>query len=181
MASTDRRFAPYLTVLLAITLAACSVVGPRSSPLPQDGPTVIDIYRQHMETEGVGGTRSPRDQLPLRPVDDDTISFERRASLDPLQQRFERLPNPDLVMHIYPHLSKGRYPVPGYVTVFPMYERVEYALPGEVAPRRSRAGDANRLPTAADEREAPAAAVVRTADSSCKSTTTNKTTSCSKP
>ncbi|HET9641887.1 MAG TPA: hypothetical protein VFP68_00665, partial [Burkholderiaceae bacterium] len=42
---------------------------------------------------------------------------------------------PDLVMHVFPHLARGRYPVPGYVTVFPMYERVEYAMPGEAAPR----------------------------------------------
>ena len=41
-------------------------------------------------------------------------------------------------MLVFPHLAKGRYPVPGYATVFPMYESVHYALPGEVAPRRNR-------------------------------------------
>jgi hypothetical protein len=36
-------------------------------------------------------------------------------------------------MYIFPHLSGSeRTPVPGYVTTFPFYERVEYALPGEV-------------------------------------------------
>lgn len=39
----------------------------------------------------------------------------------------------------YPHLAKGKYPVPGYVTVFPMYDTVEYALPGEVEQEDSQA------------------------------------------
>jgi hypothetical protein len=42
------------------------------------------------------------------------------------------VPNPDLVMVVYPHLARGKYPVPGYVTTFPMYDEVIYALPGEV-------------------------------------------------
>ena len=40
------------------------------------------------------------------------------SALEPLRQRFARVPNPDLVMVVYPHLAKGKYPVPGYVTVF---------------------------------------------------------------
>lgn len=50
----------------------------------------------------------------------------------PLQQRFARVPNPDLVMVVFPHMNKQNYPVPGYVTVFPMYEQTLYALPGEI-------------------------------------------------
>ena len=50
---------------------------------------------------------------------------------------FPRLPNPSLVMYVFPHLAGAeRTPVPGYATTFPLYERVEYALPGEVATPR---------------------------------------------
>ncbi len=65
-----------------------------------------------------------------------------------MQQRFARLANPDLVMVVYPHLAKGKYPVPGYVTVFPMYEQTEYALPGEVQEdlQRGRAAVQGRSP-----------------------------------
>ena len=43
---------------------------------------------------------------------------------------FPRLPNPTLVMYIFPHLAgDAGAPVPGYTTAFPMYEQVEYALP----------------------------------------------------
>ena len=35
-------------------------------------------------------------------------------------------------MYVFPHLSGSEsVPVPGYSTVFPLYQRVHYALPGE--------------------------------------------------
>ena len=41
-------------------------------------------------------------------------------------------PNPDLLLYVYPHLSgTEQAPVPGYSTVVPFYQRVQYALPGE--------------------------------------------------
>ena len=49
-----------------------------------------------------------------------------------MSSQFPRLPNPDLVMYVFPHLvGAGSVPVPGYSTVFPFYERVQYAMPGE--------------------------------------------------
>lgn len=41
------------------------------------------------------------------------------------------LPNPDMVMYLYPHLADGNTPVPGYSTVFPFYSQTQYAMPGE--------------------------------------------------
>ncbi|OTJ42765.1 conjugal transfer protein, partial [Pseudomonas aeruginosa] len=39
---------------------------------------------------------------------------------------------PDLVMYVFPHLAgSDPAPVPGYTTVFPFYQRVQYAMPGE--------------------------------------------------
>ena len=36
-------------------------------------------------------------------------------------------------MYVFPHLAGSeRVPVPGYATTFTLYERVEYAMPGEV-------------------------------------------------
>ena len=49
-----------------------------------------------------------------------------------LEALFPRLANPDLVIYVYPHLAtRTRAPIPGYSTVIPLYERVEYRLPGE--------------------------------------------------
>lgn len=131
--------------LMALLLAGCSVTGSRESPINEvtrGSPTVVDIYRGQTEggTQGDGARReaAPQERLrsqsqarPIAPGDGNTQRYW--SALEPLQQRFARVPNPDLVMVVYPHLAKGKYPVPGYVTVFPMYEQTQYALPGEVA------------------------------------------------
>ncbi|HAT6803620.1 TPA: TIGR03751 family conjugal transfer lipoprotein [Citrobacter freundii] len=58
-------------------------------------------------------------------------SYTRTAAYE-IQATFKRLPNPDMVMYVYPHLTGGEsVPVPGYTTVFPFHTRVKYALPGE--------------------------------------------------
>ena len=131
-------------------LTGCSVAGPRQSPLPHDGPTMVEIYRQHMDEEGAPSRARSNANAAAGAVATDVLGPD--AGLDgahdsahdttnPLTDRFQRLPNPDLVMHVYAHLADGKYPVPGYVTVFPMYESVQYALPGEVAPRVARSPD----------------------------------------
>ena len=62
----------------------------------------------------------------------DYLEYTRttRSELDNL---FPRLDNPDMVIYVYPHLAtRTRAPIPGYTTVIPLYERVEYRLPGEL-------------------------------------------------
>jgi conjugative transfer region lipoprotein (TIGR03751 family) len=55
-----------------------------------------------------------------------------RTAMNEIHSLFPRLPNPDLVLYVYPHLSgTEQAPVPGYATVFAFYQRVQYALPGE--------------------------------------------------
>lgn len=137
MAWIERMHQATAVALCVATLGGCSVMGPRGSPLPQDGPDMLSVYRGHMASEGQDAD-AIRERLPRRLADDDQLRTQRRTDISSLQQRFQRLPNPDLVMSVFPHLAKGRYPVPGYVTVFPMYETVEYAMPGELAGRSAR-------------------------------------------
>lgn len=55
-----------------------------------------------------------------------------RTAANEIRVLFPRLPNPDIGIFIYPHLAtRNEVPVPGYATVIPLYERVQYALPGE--------------------------------------------------
>jgi conjugative transfer region lipoprotein (TIGR03751 family) len=102
---------------------------------------MAEIYRQHM----TGQRSRPPDGAALPSPHDDgrsQIGRHQRAVADEMDGRFARLPNPDLVMYVTPHLSpNGRYPVPGYSTVFSMYETVEYAMPGEVPVRRAAASE----------------------------------------
>lgn len=56
-----------------------------------------------------------------------------RSALTELDNLFPRHDNPDIVVYVYPHLAtRSRAPIPGYTTVVPLYERVEYRLPGEI-------------------------------------------------
>ena len=55
-----------------------------------------------------------------------------RTAENEIKSQFHRLPNPDLVMYVFPHLAGSEpVPVPGYSTVFPFYRQLQYALPGE--------------------------------------------------
>lgn len=139
--------------MLCIALAGCAS-GSKVSTLPSDGPTMAEVYRQHM----AGQQSAPADGA-IRPQggEEDLSQAGRyqRTVADEIDNRFARLPNPDLVMYVTPHLSaNGRYPVPGYSTVFPMYETVEYAMPGEAPVRRVAAEPAVpvRAQTAAAEK-----------------------------
>lgn len=59
------------------------------------------------------------------------IDYTRSVATE-LDNLFPQLDNPELVIYVYPHLAtRTRTPIPGYSTVLPLYERVEYRLPGE--------------------------------------------------
>ncbi len=117
-------------VLISLLMIGCA--SSKESVLPQDGPTMKAIYDQHMANtrltnESSRATRS----LPQAGIEH-YAGFVREAANE-IDTVFPRLANPTLVMYIFPHLSGDeRSPVPGYVTSFPFYEKVEYALPGEV-------------------------------------------------
>ena len=60
-------------------------------------------------------------------------SYTRNAENE-IEQQFKRLPDPDLVMYVFPHLvGRDPVPVPGYSTVFPFYAQVHYAGLGDRA------------------------------------------------
>ena len=97
------------------------------------------IYDAHMRELGAQDPTVVRGALGTRPInsgEEDLHGYTREA-FNELDVTFPRLPNPSLVMYVFPHLAGAeRTPVPGYATTFPLYERVEYALPGEVATPR---------------------------------------------
>ena len=70
---------------------------------------------------------------PLHSDSQDLAGFTREAANE-LQVKFPRLPNPELVLYVFPHFSPKGRPIPGYTTSFLLYEKDEYALPGEITP-----------------------------------------------
>ena len=60
----------------------------------------------------------------------DSLALYTREAATEIATRFPRVPNPTLVMYVFPHLARDM-PIPGYVTTFPTWESAPYALPGE--------------------------------------------------
>jgi len=124
------------TPLLTLALAGCAS---KDTLLPPGDHSMLDLWRVHTSSvQGAEARLSEARQQVRRPlsVADEHPSSGTRADLrqraQVLNQQFPRLPNPDLVMYVFPHLAgEESVPVPGYSTVFPLYRHVPYALPGE--------------------------------------------------
>lgn len=116
---------------LVLLISACSTS--KDELLPHGNQTMMDVWEQG--TSGASGRQlvEARQALrrPLELGQTDKNAFNRTAQNE-IYSQFKRLPNPDLVMYVFPHLAgSDPAPIPGYSTVFPLYQRVQYAMPGE--------------------------------------------------
>ncbi|MCU7870804.1 MAG: TIGR03751 family conjugal transfer lipoprotein [Candidatus Thiodiazotropha sp. (ex Lucinoma borealis)] len=119
--------------LISLVLSGCAST--KDAVLPQDSPSMKGIYEGHIEEMNARDPQVARGELGNRPIltGDAALQGYTREAFNEIDVLFPRLPNPTLVMYVFPHLAgEAHAPVPGYATAFPMYEQVEYALPGEV-------------------------------------------------
>ena len=119
--------------LISLVLAGCAST--KDNVLPQDGPSMKAIYDGHMQAMNARNPQAIRRELGNRRLATGEAALQgyARDAFNEIDVLFPRLPNPTLVMYVFPHLAgQMKAPVPGYATAFPMYEQVEYALPGEV-------------------------------------------------
>jgi conjugative transfer region lipoprotein (TIGR03751 family) len=139
-----RRSTNFAVLGVVATLMYMTGCATRKEKLLPHGPaTMLDVWTQNT-AGGLTNIRPSRVladaraslRRPLTPADRDaavadTMTYTRNAENE-VDRLFVRLPNPDLIMYVFPHLAGEQpVPVPGYSTVFPLYEHVEYALPGE--------------------------------------------------
>jgi len=122
---------PFHYPLTAIVLTSSLLLAGCSSQqlIPGDGPNMLDVYERHMTD------MAPAPNM-LREVQDerrDLAAYTRTAGTE-LNALFPKLPNPELVMYVFPHLTAKGRPVPGYTTSFTQFEADQYAMPGEIAP-----------------------------------------------
>ncbi|MBF2783835.1 TIGR03751 family conjugal transfer lipoprotein [Klebsiella pneumoniae] len=120
-------------LLAALWLAGCSTS--KEQLLPRGDSTMLDLWQQksgspQMTAEARAVLRRDLNDVERNAQPAVAESYSRDANSE-IQQQFPRLPNPDLVMYVFPHMTVGNVPVPGYSTVFPFYSQVQYALPGE--------------------------------------------------
>ncbi|VVM79924.1 hypothetical protein PS664_02230 [Pseudomonas fluorescens] len=115
---------------LGVGLGGCSTSS--EELLTHNGSSMLEVWNQQAN-QSARQLSEARWALrrPLIPSEASSTSYTRTAQTE-IYRQFKRLPNPDLVMFVFPHLAgNDPVPVPGYSTVFPFYQRVQYALPGE--------------------------------------------------
>ncbi len=66
-----------------------------------------------------------------RPINNDLVGYTRTAANES-QVLFPELPNPRLVMYVYPHITAENSPIPGYSVPLYFYEEPQFAMPGEI-------------------------------------------------
>jgi len=132
---------------LALAVAVAALGGCATSKeelLTHGDRDMMDIWRRETGDGGGAGQVARRQLLDARQslrrplTDEDTRAAPAeqgrytRTARNEINRQFQRLSNPDLVMYVFPHLAgTDPVPVPGYTTVFPLYQRVQYAMPGE--------------------------------------------------
>lgn len=112
-------------LLAALWLAGCSTS--KEQLLPPGDSTMLDLWQQksgspQMTAEARAVLRRDLNDVERNAQPAVAESYSRDANSE-IQQQFPRLPNPDLVMYVFPHMTVGNVPVPGYSTVFPFYSR----------------------------------------------------------
>jgi len=128
---------PLMLIAAAIALAGCATS--KDKLLLHGGQTMQDIWQHNADGGNQMTIRQLLDarQSLRRPLTETDLSETAqipytRTAANEIYRQFQRLPNPDLIMYVFPHLTGTEaVPVPGYTTVFPLYQRVQYAMPGE--------------------------------------------------
>ena len=151
-----------LPILISgLVLGGCSTT--KEKLLPQHGLTMLEIYEGHLDRVGQGSVRpsgtqqtdcedpgnceapavpdliQARAELAARTADRqyvELVGYTRQVHNE-IEVLFPTLPNPTLLMYVFPHLAgEEKMPIPGYATSFSMYSKTEFALPGEVSQQR---------------------------------------------
>lgn len=130
---------------LTLLLTGCS-----SAPnvLPDRGEDIKTVYGKHIAGEihaNSAASQNTEQSDPQQTVSPIQIQHQRslgnqdvniegfvRDQKKEIESLFPLLPNPQLVMFVFPHLSPKGHPVPGYSVPFRFYAKDEYAMPGEI-------------------------------------------------
>ncbi|MGH8566577.1 MAG: TIGR03751 family conjugal transfer lipoprotein [Gammaproteobacteria bacterium] len=126
--------ATLLQIFLSVMLALGGCASTKDDVFPKDMKPMSEVYDRHflrLRIRGIEGARVRLQDERTQGAEPELVGYTREAHTE-IEALFPVLPNPELLLYVYPHLGEDGAPVPGYATAFPLYERVEYALPGEV-------------------------------------------------
>ena len=126
-----------LLVASSILFSGCSTT--KDEVIPNDGVPIEQVYFGQSQPASTDPNLPPRNNAGTQ-----KWVVKRHATAKELDKKpyvlhntltpvFRKLDNPTLYIFSFPYLSdNGRVPVPAYISEMKMFERDEYALPGEV-------------------------------------------------
>jgi conjugative transfer region lipoprotein (TIGR03751 family) len=126
--------------LILFSLAGCSTSQKELLPVPE-GRSMRDVWDDKAASGPAISSANSLNSVVTRAIGNrpsvrENIHYSRNVTNE-INSQFVRLPNPDLVIYIFPHLvgrsGEEQVPVPGYSTLFPLYAQPKYAMPGELA------------------------------------------------
>ena len=121
-------------ICTSFTLTGCAT---RGDAIPPGGFSMLQVYEEAMQQSQGERLDQAREQIKkdvaLPSIHQTNHLILTRTTENEIDNVFPLLPNPTLVMYVYPHfVGDEQLPVPGYSTAFPLYDKVYYAMPGEV-------------------------------------------------
>lgn len=118
----------HVLVIFYIFLGGCAT---EPIYLPDDGPTSKEVFEGANGRSGASlgsGKLNPVDELPYEQHE---TAWSRNRDNE-IEQQFPTIPNHQINGYVFPHLTSRGHPVPGYTTGFFLYDKPQFALPGEV-------------------------------------------------
>lgn len=123
-----------ISLSLVFSLTGCSSLV--SSKMPQGSISMQQAYSEALNgnNSGDGGSSDAslshlRAKVQSKGIKKTNYTDYTRTQKNEINSQFQRLPNPNVVMYIYPHLAgtgNEQVPVPGYSTVFSLYQGAHY-------------------------------------------------------
>lgn len=122
------KFLVVINFLVLSLLTGCTTAG---NAIPKGGPTMAQVYEEAMQKSNGGTIEQVREKInnPISVECNNHQSDFTRTSENEINNLFPTLANPQIVMYVYPHVTGiDETPVPGYGTVFPLYDKVHYSM-----------------------------------------------------
>ena len=108
-------------ILLIVVMSGCGST-PRSVIFDKDSPTMESILQGNAK-----GSLTFSDKVHGRGE-----SLAHNGTVNANQNVFRELDNPTLFLYIEPHVTNGGTYLPGMTVPYKQYNKVEFALPGEL-------------------------------------------------
>ncbi|WP_199438341.1 hypothetical protein [Vibrio owensii] len=115
-------------VLALFALVGCTSGSVKNRIIPESEKTLKEVYSDKIN---VSASIEGLTALKRKPTQEE-LGFDPYLQTGADKVKYRKIPNPTLFIYFPPSVSgDSRMPTPGWMTEIKMYDRDEYALPGE--------------------------------------------------